>query len=139
MKMLTAICGFTALAASSAIPAQADSLADVFARMDSTARAFKGMTAGLQETVYTALAKDTSTYSGDIKLKRGKPGDVRMLANFTRPETERKSVAFDGNRGEVYYPKQKTEEVFDVSAKRDMVEQVMLLGFGGTSAELKSA
>jgi outer membrane lipoprotein-sorting protein len=118
-------------------PLLADALSDTLARMDSASRTFKGMTADLQQTVYTALAKDTSVSTGNIKLKRPRPGEVRMLVNFSQPDE--KSAVFDGREVRVYYPKTNTEQIYDVSTKRDMVEQVMLLGFGASGAELKSA
>ena len=117
--------------------APVNSLPDAFARMDAAAKTFRGMTANLQQTVYNALVKDTSVSNGDIKLKRAKPGEVRMLVTFTRPD--QKSAVFDGNQVKVYYPKINVEQIYDVSTKKDMVEQVMLLGFGATSTEMKSA
>ena len=105
--------------------------------MDAAAKTFRGMTANLRQTVYTALAKDTGVSTGDIKLKRAKPGEMRMLVVFTQPD--QKSAAFDGNQVKVYYPKTNVEQIYDVSTKKDMVEQVMLLGFGASSAEMTSA
>ena len=118
-------------------PLRADSLSDVYVRMDAAAKTFKAMTSNLNETVYTALAKDTSVSSGDIKLLRKKPGDVRTLVNFTKPDA--KMASFDGNTARIYYPKTKLEQVYDVSSKKEMVEQVMALGFGASSAELKAS
>ena len=118
------------------LPLRADPLADTFAHIDAAARTFKGMTANLQETVYTALAKDTSVSTGDIKLKRDKSGEIRWLVNFTQPD--QKMAALDGSQAKIYYPKTNIEQIYDISTKRDLVEQVMLLGFGATSAELKA-
>jgi outer membrane lipoprotein-sorting protein len=119
-----------------AAPLSADSLADTFAKIDASAAKFKGMTADLQRTDYTALAKDTSVATGDIKLKRIKQGDIHMLVTLTKPDQE--VVAFDGKQASIYFPKTNVEQQYDVSAKKDMVEQVMLLGFGATSADLKA-
>ncbi len=126
------------LCAALALPAApVNTLPDAFARMDAAAKTFRGMTANIQQTVYTALAKDTSVSNGEIKLKRSKPGDVRMLVTFTQPD--QKSATFDGNQVKVYYPKINQEQIYDVSTKRDMVEQVMSLGFGATTAEMTAA
>jgi outer membrane lipoprotein-sorting protein len=116
--------------------AAADSLADTFAKIDASAARFKGMTADLQRTDYTALAKDTSVATGDIKLRRVKEGEIHMLVTLTRPDQE--VVAFDGKQARIYFPKTNVEQEYDVSAKKDMVEQVMLLGFGATSGDLKA-
>lgn len=114
----------------------ADSLPEVFARMDSASRTFKGMTADMQRTVYTALAQDTSTATGDIKLKRQKDGQIHMLVNLTKPDRE--IVSFDGREAKIYYPKTNIEQDYDIAAKKNMVEQVMALGFGAGSAELQA-
>jgi outer membrane lipoprotein-sorting protein len=119
-----------------AAPLAADSLADAFAKMDASAAKFKGMTADLQRTDFTALAQDTSVATGDIKLRRISEGEIHMLVTLTNPDRE--VVAFDGKQARIYFPKTNVEQVYDVSAKKDMVEQVMLLGFGATGADLKS-
>jgi outer membrane lipoprotein-sorting protein len=119
-----------------AAPLAAESLADAFAHMDASARTFKGMTAGLERTDYTALAQDTSVATGDIKLRRVKDGEIHMLVNLTKPDQE--MVAFDGSQARIYFPKTNVEQVYDVSTKKDMIEQVMALGFGATSDDLKS-
>jgi len=119
-----------------AAPLAADSLADTFARIDASAAKFKGMSADLQRTDYTALAKDTSVATGDIKLRRIKEGEIHMLVTLVRPDQE--VVAFDGKEARIFFPKTNVEQLYDVSAKKDMVEQVMLLGFGATSADLKA-
>jgi outer membrane lipoprotein-sorting protein len=119
-----------------AVPPQADSLADTFARIDSQASKFKGMTASLQRTDYTALAQDTSAATGEIKIKRVKENEMRMLVTLTQPDQQ--VVAFDGNQARIYYPKTNIVQVYDVSTKKGMVEQVMALGFGATSADLKA-
>jgi len=116
--------------------AWADGLQDAFAHMDRAAQTFKAMTSRLQETTYTALAKDTSVQSGEIKLKREKNGDVHTLINFTEPQPE--TVSFDGKEARIYYPKTKTVNVYDVSSKKDILEQVMVLGFGATSSAVKA-
>jgi outer membrane lipoprotein-sorting protein len=131
-RSLTALAILVFLAA----PLAADSLADAFAKMDASAAKFKGMTADLQRTDYTALAKDTSVATGDIKLRRVKEGEIHMLVTLTRPDQE--VVAFDGKQARIYFPKTNVEQVYDVAAKKDMVEQVMLLGFGATSPDLKA-
>jgi outer membrane lipoprotein-sorting protein len=119
-----------------AAPVVADSLADALAKMDTSAAKFKGMTADLQRTDYTALAKDTSVATGDIKLRRIKEGEIHMLVTLAKPDRE--VVAFDGKQARIYFPKTNVEQDYDVSAKKEMVEQVMLLGFGATGADLKA-
>ena len=49
------------------------------------------------------------------------------------------SVALDGAKAELYYPKIKTVQEFDLGKYRGLVDQFMLLGFGNSSQELAGA
>jgi outer membrane lipoprotein-sorting protein len=124
------------LAAAILLPG-ADPLADVFARMDATAVHFKGMVADLEETVHTQIVDDNNVSTGTIKLRRAKPGDVRVLFEFQHPEP--KGVSYAGNEVHIYNPKTNIEQIYDVSTKKGIIEQAILLGFGATSAELKAS
>ena len=48
-------------------------------------------------------------------------------------------MAFDSATVSIYYPKIKTVQVYQVGDKRALVDQFLLLGFGATSMELKTA
>jgi len=122
--------------AAALLPA-ADPMADVFARMDATAVHFKGITADLEETVYTKIVDDSNVSTGTIKLRRAKPGDVRVLFEFQRPNP--KIVSYAGNEIHIYNPKTNIEQIYDVSTKKGIIEQAILLGFGATGAELKAS
>lgn len=115
----------------------ADPLSDVFARMDKTAQSFKGMTADISQTAHTAIVNDDSTEKGTIRLKRNKPGDTKILVDFTSPDA--KTVSVDGGQVRIYYPKAKLVQIYDIGSKRAALDQAMLLGFGATSAELKAS
>jgi outer membrane lipoprotein-sorting protein len=71
---------------------------------------------------------------GTIKARRDKSHDTRMLIEFTGADP--KSVSLDGASVSVYLPKSKTVQVYDVGARRGLVDQFLLLGFGASSAEL---
>jgi outer membrane lipoprotein-sorting protein len=114
-----------------------DSMSDVFTRMDAAAAHFKGITADLEETIHTEIVDDNNVSTGTIKLRRAKPGDVRFLVEFTSPDP--KSAAYSGNELDVYNPKTNEEQMYDVSTKKTVIEQAILLGFGATSAELKAS
>jgi outer membrane lipoprotein-sorting protein len=114
----------------------AQSLDDVFARMDKTARQFRSVAADIKRTVHTAVIDDDSVETGTIRVKREKSRDTRMLIDFTTPDS--KAVAFDGATVSVYYPKINTVQVYDIGARRTLVDKFLLLGFGGTSMELKN-
>jgi outer membrane lipoprotein-sorting protein len=117
------------------LPLAAQTLEDTYARLDKTAGQFKAVTADIKRDVHTAVINDDIIETGTIKVKRDKPHEVRMLIEFTKPDP--KTIWFSGSEGSVYYPKIKTVQVYDVGAKRGLVDQFLLLGFGASSAELK--
>ncbi len=124
-----------ALAVTLPLAAQTPALDDAFARMDKTAQQFKGVAADMQRDVYTAVINDHAMDMGTIKVKREKSRDTRMLIELTSPDA--KTVALDGSSVSVYLPKSKVDQVYDVGARRGLVDEFLLLGFGASSAELK--
>jgi outer membrane lipoprotein-sorting protein len=126
-----------AIVLSLSVPGLAQSLTDVYLRLDKAAPGFKSMTADIQRVVHTAVINDDSKETGTIKLKRQKPHDTRMLIEFTAPDP--KSVALADDIVSVYYPKIKTVQIYNVGDKRSLIDQFLLLGFGATSAELQEA
>ena len=126
-----------ALAAAADEPhAPSPALAAVYARMDRAAAEFKGLTAGLRRVTHTDFANEDTVDVGTVKLKRLKPHDTRMLIEFTKPDP--KTVAFQGKKAEIYYPRMLTVDEYDLGKNRDLVEKFMLLGFGTTSKDLQS-
>lgn len=119
------------------VPARAQSLNDVYLRLDKAAPGFKSLAADIQRVVHTAVINDNSTETGTIRLKRQKAHETRMLIEFTKPDP--KSVALADDTVSVYYPKIKTVQIYNVGGKRSLIDQFLLLGFGATSAELQEA
>lgn len=119
------------------VPLGAQTLADTFARMDKTALQLKAVIAGIKRDVHTSVINDDAIDTGTIELKREKSHDTRMLIDFTGKDA--KTVSLGESTVSVYYPKIKTVQVYDVGAKKQMVEQFLLLGFGASSEELKQA
>lgn len=126
-----------ALLAALALPLIADPLSDVFAKMDKSAASFKGMTAKVVQTAHTAVIDDDSVSTGTVKFKRVKPGDTRILLEFTSPDS--KFVSLESDIGRMYIPKAKMVQEYDLRSKKNVLDQGLLLGFGATSAELKAA
>jgi outer membrane lipoprotein-sorting protein len=124
-----------ALGATLPLAAQNPALDDAFARMDKTAQQFKGVVADMKRDVYTAVINDHAMDMGTIKVKREKSRDTRMLIELTSPDA--KTVSLDGQSVSVYLPKSKVDDVYDVGARRGLVDEFLLLGFGASSAELK--
>jgi outer membrane lipoprotein-sorting protein len=48
-------------------------------------------------------------------------------------------VAFSGTKVEVFYPKINTVQEFDIGKNRGLLDQFLLLGFGGSGKELANA
>jgi outer membrane lipoprotein-sorting protein len=118
--------------------ARADSLPDILARMDRAAKDFKSMTAKLKQVEYTSVIDESNEKSGEVRLKRGKGGSIGVV-QFHQPDEQ--TVHFDGRRFRVYYPKANTVDVFEVGKYTGKIEvdQVLLLGFGTSGAELNKA
>lgn len=115
----------------------ADSLDTVFARLDKAAAGFKGLTADIVRTSHTELVNANESDEGTIAVKKFKANDIRILIKFTKPEP--KTVSIGAGKGQVYYPKANEVQIADVKKHRDLVNEVLMLGFGATSAELQAA
>jgi len=115
----------------------ADTLDAVFKRIDSAAASFKGMTADMKRTSHTELVDANDVEEGTFAVKRVKADDIRMLMDISKPEPKKFSLA-DG-KGRAFYPKANEVQVMDVKKHRDLVNELLLLGFGATSAELNAA
>jgi outer membrane lipoprotein-sorting protein len=124
------------LIGAAAFPARPDSLEDVLARMDRAAASFKAFSAVMKSTTYTAVIKESDDVTGKILLKRGKH-DMSMLVQFDPPND--KSVAVHDHKAEIYYPRQRTVEEYDIGRYRALLDQFMLIGFGTSGKELAAA
>jgi outer membrane lipoprotein-sorting protein len=126
------VCAVSAFAA----PAEA-SLQATMARVDRAAADFKGMSASVRRVYHTAVINDDTVDSGTMNLKRVKAREYRMRVDLTDPDP--RSLAFDGRKAELYFPKIMTVQEFDLGKHRGMVDQFLLLGFGSTAKELEAA
>jgi outer membrane lipoprotein-sorting protein len=115
----------------------AETLADVEARIDASAPGFNTLTAKITKITHTAVINDDSSESGVIRMKRVKPGDLRVRIDFTKPDA--RSVAFAGKKYELYLPKIKTVQEFDLGKHGSLVDQFLLLGFGTSVRDLKKS
>jgi outer membrane lipoprotein-sorting protein len=119
-----------------AMPA-ADLLNDTLAKMDAAAAGFKGLTADVKKVAYTAVIQDENTDTGTMSVKRSKPHELRALIEIKKPDP--KLVGFSDRTAQIYYPKTKTVQVVNLDKKSStLVDQLLLLGFGSTSAEIGS-
>jgi outer membrane lipoprotein-sorting protein len=123
----------SALGAAATTP---ESLENVLGRMDRAAASFKDMSADVRWLQHTAAINQDAVDIGTILLKRSKH-DIRMRVEFTAPD--RKSVALQGHKLEIYYPNRNEVEEYDTGKYREMLEQFLLIGFGTSGKELAAA
>ena len=113
------------------------SLAATLARIDKAAENFKSLSADVRRVHHLAVINDDEVDTGSMLLKRSKPRDIRMFIELTHPDE--KSLAFQGKKLEIYYPKIQTVQEFDIGKNRELLDQFFLMGFGTTRKELESA
>lgn len=124
---------FAALALSPATPLAAQSASAVLARLDATSSSFRSATASIERITHTAIINESLSESGSMKMLRDK-GAVLLSIDFTKPDE--KHYAFSGRKGEIYFPKIKTVQEYDVGKQKGLVEQFILLGFGTSGKDL---
>jgi outer membrane lipoprotein-sorting protein len=104
---------------------------DVLSRLDSAAAGFNGMTADLTRVTYTKVLDEKDAESGTIALrKQGK--NLQGLIKLTKPDE--KVVGFEGKKAEIYYPKLKVVEEYDLGKHGSLIDQFLLVGFGSGKA-----
>jgi len=117
-----------------AIPSvRADSLEDVLTRIDRFAKDFKSFAAKMTRTDYQKLFDESTIMPGDVRMQRTKDGTTGVM-EFSGADAQ--IDFFDGRTGGRYFPKANTEEVYEIGKKGASLEQIILLGFGTSRAEL---
>jgi outer membrane lipoprotein-sorting protein len=109
---------------------------DVLSELDKAAPSFKSMTGGISQSNYTKVLDETTTETGQIALKKSGPRDLAALIDFTKPNP--RTVAVRGRKAEIYYPKLKSVQEYDLGKRSDLMDQFLLVGFGTTGKELKA-
>ena len=118
----------------SAASAETASLDVVLARMDEAAATWAGMKANVRWVRYVSLVDDRREESGRIAVRESKTGNVQMLLAFTEPSAQFISVR--EAKVEIYKPKIRTVEEYDLRDSRDRLENALLLGFGTAGSYL---
>jgi outer membrane lipoprotein-sorting protein len=108
----------------------------VFQRMDKAAGSFKGFTANLVKRDHYAIMDNTDTLTGTIAVSKPSPHSIQVLEKFT-PDGEQ--IELNNTRVQIYHPKTNTLQGPDDVGKRyhGLVDEVLLIGLGGTSADMK--
>jgi outer membrane lipoprotein-sorting protein len=117
---------------------RAESLNDILARMDQSARSFRTFSAKIKRIEFTkVLPNDKDETDGVRRLKRVNGQTIGIVEFFGKnPET----IRFAGKTVETYYPNAKRVDVYDASKFGKLgkqVDQLLLLGIGVTSADLR--
>ena len=120
----------------SAAPA-ADDLAGVFAGLDKAAAAFKGLSADVRKVKYSYPVPEPDVQTGKILVRRAKPHELQMRMDFDPPDQQ--EIVLDGTKAEIYTPKRNQIQPYILGkSSKPMAEQLLLLGWGSSSQDLKS-
>ena len=125
-----------ALTTGLSLPGATESLETVLERLDRASSSFKALSADVKSAQHTAVINEDNTDIGRMLLKRAKH-DMRMLVELTQPDA--KSIAVQGRKVEIYYPKRNAVEEYDIGQRGDLLQQFLLVGFGTSGKELSSA
>lgn len=117
-------------------PNAPDSLESVLERMDRTAESFRSFAADVRSVQHTAVIDEDDISTGTILLKRANRG-IDVIIEFTAPD--RKAISLHSQKAEIYYPKMRTVEEYDISRYRALADQFLLIGFGSSGKELASS
>lgn len=116
---------------------RAEALNDILARMDQSARNLRTFSAKMKRIEYTKVLNDKDETEGLRLVKRADGKTIGIVQFFGKnPQTLR----FAGKTVEVYYPDAKLVEVYDAGKFGKIgkqVDQLLLLGIGVTSADLR--
>ena len=108
-------------------------LDDVVRQMDREQGQFQSLTASIERTKVTVVVNDRSMESGKIEIRR----DGKMLIELFYPD--QKTILRDGDHIYIYTPKIRRVEEYDLGKHRDLVDQLLLLGFGTSGENLKKS
>jgi outer membrane lipoprotein-sorting protein len=122
------------LAAMAGTFVSAESLDDILGRMDQAARNFRTFSAKIKRTEYTQILHSSDVTDGAQRVMKLRGQPVTILEFFGQnPQT----IRLSGRSAEVYYPNAKLVEVWDAGKYARAANQMLLLGFGTSGAELR--
>lgn len=113
----------------------AETLQDVFSRMDAEAAGFRGLSAKIRKVTFTAVIKETTEELGKVVIRRSQPREMQLRMDLTQPDE--KTWVFRGRKAELFIPKINTVQEYDLGRYSKLLDQFLLLGFGSASADLK--
>ena len=136
LRLLTAAAFFALLALNSiaAPPDRKSDLQDMLARMDKAATTFKAMTAQVTYVTHTDVLNDDNTETGTAVMQKVQPGEVEALVDFVSSDPHQ--LRIEKRRLEIYRPKIKQLEVYDLQKQGEQIDKFVMIGFGTSGAEL---
>ena len=111
-----------------------DPLHDLLARMDKAASTFQAMSGKVTYVTHTDVLNDDSKESGTVVMKKVAPGEVQGLIDFLQPD--RRTVQFEKRSLQIYYPKIKTVNKWDLGKHGEQLDQFIMIGFGTSGTQL---
>jgi outer membrane lipoprotein-sorting protein len=133
MKAKTICCAIFALSASFAARGT-DNLQDLIGRMNDAAARFQAMSANVRYTTYVSVIEDTSVETGTLKMKKVRSNEIAGLIHFLTPDE--RFVSFHDRQAEVYQPKAKLVDVYDLGSHGEQLDRFLMIGFGTSGTEL---
>ena len=106
----------------------------VRARMDKAATEFKTMTADVTYLTHTDVINDNTTETGTVAMQKVQPGEVRSLIHFLAPDE--RTVSFQKRLLQIYYPKIKTVQEWNLDKHGEELDQFLMIGFGTSGTTL---
>jgi outer membrane lipoprotein-sorting protein len=107
---------------------------ELLQRLDSAANRFQSMSATVTYLSHTDVIDENTTETGAVVMKKVAPGEVQGLINFTAPN--QRSVTFEKRNVQIYYPKIKTVQVYDLEEHGEQLDKFLMIGFGTSGSEL---
>jgi outer membrane lipoprotein-sorting protein len=111
---------------------RADSLEDVLTRMDRSAKDFQSFSANMKRTEYEKVLDDSTDSAGVVRMQRNKDGLTGVIE-----DGDGKVDYFEGHTAQIYAPKANSVDIIDLGKHANLVQQMILLGFGTRRADLE--
>ncbi|HUO24846.1 MAG TPA: outer-membrane lipoprotein carrier protein LolA [Candidatus Aquilonibacter sp.] len=113
-------------------------LEKVLQKLDTTAAGFQSAQADFVWDQYQKVVDEHDIQKGTVYYRRlGKGKDIEMMAEIKEPD--QKFVLYKDGKLQVYQPKIEQVTNYATGNNRNEVESYLVLGFGGSGAELTQA
>jgi outer membrane lipoprotein-sorting protein len=115
--------------------APAQSNAELLAKLDQSARTFKGALATIHSITHNQGVPEDDVQDGNFLMRRVGSG-AQMRIDFKPPNEY--SVLVSSDSAEIYHPKMNQTDVYDIRQYKDFAQKLLLLGFGMPGKELET-